>query len=586
MHHGTSELTGSSTADGLALAIRLTLLLCTVVVAGAGLLRPLGGDPPGRVRATLGAVGAASAVLALVSVAALDVNVVGGAVHAVLSVAVVVTLTRPRVTVGPSGALLVLLVVETGAGRSGLDLMLDLVVVTAAATWFGVVVAMASGTWLGRTVRPGGLMTSLGVVLAVAGALALVWSGLGPDRRLLTTGIGVVSLAAVVLPVAATVLVVAARRWSGPRGATGLAAAGVAVAFVAWTAAPALGRPAELPVPGVPVLASATVGGADVPVLISPHRPGTNLVHLPASAGDDVTVGVDGDGFVPAGGRRGAPGRWAEVQLPEGRSEIVVRAGGDEAGIDVDTGSGAGSGPPGATGADGPECATAALGGLVGGARDVLRRCPAEALSDRDERSLRSLVGHLAQREVPAVALAADDSPRSRLAARVVRLEAQRHGLPVRTGPVRDAALIVVSGWTDAHTTVQRTAQDQTRGPTYLYGVHLAPWLLTSPVVNSLATTSLALDMDPRGPNAVEFVVALGGRFGGQRPTLDGYRRWLAAQGRSDAEQNRIYASAQVTAMPMGAGEPHAPGMSGIGDGAGNWIEGAAVVPVTGPLRP
>src|SRR5690606_40120424 len=61
----------------------------------------------------------------------------------------------------------------------------------------------------------------------------LVWSGLGPDRRLLTTGIGVVSLAAVVLPVAATVLVVAARRWSGPRGATGLAAAGVAVAFVA-----------------------------------------------------------------------------------------------------------------------------------------------------------------------------------------------------------------------------------------------------------------------------------------------------------------------------------------------------------------
>ncbi|WP_255375301.1 hypothetical protein [Saccharomonospora sp. CUA-673] len=526
MDHGTHTLTGSSAVDGLTLAIRLALLLATVVVAGAGLLRPLGGALTRRARIVVGGAGAVSAVLALVSVVALDVNVVGGVLHAVLSVAVVATAAHARVCVWPSGALLVLLVVETAAGRSGLELMLDLVVVTAAATWFGVVVAVSTGTWRGETVRPGGLMTALGVVLTVAGVVALALSGLGPDRRLVTTGLGVAVSAAVVLPVAATVLVVAARRERGFRPGNRFAAIGVAAAFVAWTATPAMAEPQELPIPGVPVLAEAGIAGGSTPVLISPNRPGTNLVHLPASAGDEISVGVEGaDGgrFVPAGGRRGAPGTWAEVELPEGRSQVVLRSGNERTGgveetaVEVDTGTDR-TAPAGSSGVDGPECATAALGGRISGARDVLRSCPSQELTDRDERAVRALVGYLADREVPALVLADDASPRSAQAAAAVRDEAREVGLPVRDEPAEEAALVVLSGWSEAQTRVRQAAQEQADGPTYLYGVHLAPWLLTTPVVTGLTSSSLPLDFDPRGANAVEHVVELAGASVGRNP--------------------------------------------------------------------
>src|SRR5690606_41321578 len=68
----------------------------------------------------------------------------------------------------------------------------------------------------------------------------------------------------------------------------------VAAALLAWTALVAVPKPPDLPVPGVPLLASVDLNELEVPVLVSPQRPGPNLVHLPDIGGPQVTVTAGG----------------------------------------------------------------------------------------------------------------------------------------------------------------------------------------------------------------------------------------------------------------------------------------------------
>ncbi|NIH77953.1 hypothetical protein [Amycolatopsis viridis] len=551
MDHGSHPVTGSAGLDLAALIVRLVLLPATAFVAGIGLLRPQVETLPRRLGQVTAALGALSAVLAVVSAAAFDVNVVGAVVHALLVLAVpVLTTRRPPAGRWAAIGLLVLLILETALGRSGVEFAVDTVYVAGTAVWFGLAALALARV---RTPRLGPLSWTLGGGLALAAAVQLVLSGVAFDRRVYETLFGVALLAALVLPIAAT----AARRF---------AVIGVAAAFLAWSAVVALPKPAELPVPGVPLLADA--GGA--PVLVSPQRPGVNLVHLSAPgsvrAGDGTSVEA-----VP---RPGASGYWAEVELPAGRSELVV---GDRV-VEVDTGTSAGV--PTAAGPDGPECATTALGGLVAGRKDVLTSCPADELSEEDADALRKLVGFLADRKTQSITVVDDTTPRGTAAGRVVREAAAADRIAVRP---EGAALVVVSGWARAAAALDGAAAAQREQPAYPFGLYVAPWLLTGPLVNSVASSTVPLRFDPRERAAVSYAVALDNAFPGEAATVTGFRQWLGPE-QPAAPRVQLFASAQVNAMPMLPGQPHAPGMDSPGAGPGFFVPQGTVVPVSFPL--
>lgn len=551
-HHGSPTVTGSAGLDLAALIVRLLLLPTTAFVAGIGLLRPLVDALPRPLWQVTAALGGASAVLAVVSAIAFDVNLVGALVHAVLAIAVpVLTRLRPAIGRWLAVALLVLLILETALGRSGIEFAIDTVYVAGTVVWFGLSALALARTEAPRTAP---LSWTLGGVLTLAAALQLLLSGVAFDRRLYETLFGIALLAAFVLPLVTSVL------WRRA------AIAGVAASLVAWSAFAAVPEPADLPVPGVPLLADA--GGS--PVLVSPQRPGRNLVHLPEPGAVRV-----GDGpVVQAVARPGASGAWAEVELPEGRSELTV---GDRT-IDVDAGHD--PGPASAAGPDGPECASTALGGLIAGRADVLRDCPADRLSEEDAEALRKLVGYLATREAGSVTIVGDESPRGAAAAQVVRDAAAAEHIEVRPD---GAALVVAAGWTGAAAALKGAAAEQAERPAYPYGLYVAPWLLTGPLVNSVASSMVPLRFDPREQAAVSYAVALDDAFPGEAPTVTGFQQWLGPE-QPAPPRVQVYASAQVNVMPMNPDEPHAPGMDVVGEGPGHFVPSGTVVAISFPL--
>ncbi|MFE0027782.1 hypothetical protein [Amycolatopsis sp. NPDC059021] len=585
MDHHVVPATGSSGVDIAALLLRLVLLLSTAFLAGTGVLRPLVDKVPRRLLIVVGLLGGVSAVSAVVSAFVVDLNVFALAVHVVLAATIPVLIRWPSAGRWASIALIVLVVLETSLGRSGVDFAVDTVYVVGTALWFGVTVLSAgvpADRWRSTTFRLGPLALTIGGLLAVAGAVQLVQSGLGFDRRLYESLFGVALLAIVLVPIVVAVLagILLGDKDSGRVYRFG--AAGVAVGFLAWSALAAIPQPPALPVPGVPLLADAVAGGARIPVLLSPQRPGRNLVHFPASAGDDLSAGVPGGLITKAVARPGAEGSWAEVELPPGRSELVVTKGTAETKVDVDAGDAAG---PSIADADAPECASAALGGVIAGRRDVLASCPADALSSEDSGSLVKLVEFLAGRKPAAITLVGDASPRGVAAAKLVRDTAARTGLAVREDPGADTALVVVSGWAGGYTAMSRAAESQRLKPTHQYGLYLAPWLLNGPIVNAVASSSLPLRFDPRDQLAVGYAVAVGNSFGGESPTLGGFRSWLGDQWRSANGDVQIFAAAQVNAMPMYPNEPHAIGMVMNRDYAGQWVPDGTIVPISAVLR-
>ncbi|EOD64019.1 hypothetical protein H480_33990, partial [Amycolatopsis vancoresmycina DSM 44592] len=213
--------------DVLALGLRLALLLVTAFLAGGGLLRPLG-ELTRKRKLTLFGLGGLSALLAVASAFAVDLNAVALAGHVVLAVAVPLLLRWPRGGRWASVALLALVVLETSLGGTGVGFALDSVFAAGAAVWFGFALFGPVAT---AAVRPGPLAITLGGLFVVAGATRFGLSGLGFDRRLGTTVSGVVVVAVVVLPLVVGGLAVVLRARAYRFGA-----AGVALAFVAWSA--------------------------------------------------------------------------------------------------------------------------------------------------------------------------------------------------------------------------------------------------------------------------------------------------------------------------------------------------------------
>ncbi|MQA17293.1 MAG: hypothetical protein GEV09_25160 [Pseudonocardiaceae bacterium] len=337
------------------------------------------------------------------------------------------------------------------------------------------------------------------------------------------------------------------------------------------------------PKPGVPLLAHVRDG---TPLLVIPMRPGKNLVHFPASAGEDLSVTAENGRRVRATARPGAEGTWAGVDLPAGRSDLTVERGGSVSTVPVSTGS---EPPlPGAVGDDGPECASAALGGLVAGSRARLSRSPSDALAPADATALRRLVGHIASRGAPGITVAADGSQRAQQAAQVVRDSAAQANIPTSSAPEPSSALVIVAGWSRSAQLLGDVAAKQATQPMHTAGVYLAPWLQYSPVVTKSPISYVPLGFNPSDERSLAYPAALANAFGGEMPSTSGFDQWRTTRHETSQESLVLYASAQVRAMQMMHFSDDMPGMS-MGGGhrhrhRGYWVSNGTCVPVSGPL--
>lgn len=539
-------------------ALRLVLLTALAVVAGTGLVRVLAGAP-GRAERVVAGVAALVAVSAAVAA-----------------------------------------VTRSGAGLTGWTLFLLLFTVAVPALLVGPRPVLA--------VLPAAAVTALLVLqLAGAGPFSLTdVHGTGFGRAALVTVVAPAAVAALLL--AETLLIRrAANRVRADevrdRVRTPAALAAV-VAVGAASLLAALPAPAPAAVPGQALLRSVDLGTGPLTLGVSPMRPGPNLVQLTGAGvtvtGPDATMPAGhgdtgapagyavrtGDRDVPFTARSGAPGGWALVDLPEGTTSITLTAGGLARAVPVDVGTDR-TAPAGASGADGPECLSAAVGRILAGGDPAPGPCPSEGLDPADALALRGTVRALASQGAPGLAIAGDVSPRSRAAADVVRTAAGAAGLPVRPAPGPDDALVVVSGWQHAATTVRDTARAAQTTPTALGGTYLAPWLLTGGVLGQSPGTLLPLDFGPQEQVPQRYVRTLAAVAPGSAPSLSGLRTWAATTGEAYTDPAPALYGAAPVSVPMTAADD-----DGGHHGAPNeaaWFPGGAIVRIgsalTGPGR-
>jgi hypothetical protein len=284
---------------------------------------------------------------------------------------------------------------------------------------------------------------------------------------------------------------------------------------------------------------------------------------------------------VPLTARPGAAGLWAVVDIPAGATRLVVTQGGGTAGdaateagvVPVDVGTA--DIVPGTqrtlAGPDGPECASAALGALVGG-RATPSTCPADGLAPSDARALSDSVEFLAGRGITALNLVADDSARGRAAADLVRAEAARHRLAVAGTPTAGDTLLVVSGWVGAKQALDASTR---RGGQAGGGVLLAPWLLTGPVVTAASSEVLPLSFNPQETTPRRYGAFVAAVFPGEGPSASGYLAWRG--GRDGLEARPTFYGAAPVDVPMGMPMP-------LGGGPSDWYPSGTVVPINPPL--
>ncbi|WP_153040189.1 hypothetical protein [Actinoplanes sp. TFC3] len=364
----------------------------------------------------------------------------------------------------------------------------------------------------------------------------------------------VVTLGVALAAVAAAVLV---RRPATPAAAI-LAAVVVIVGML-------VNRPAatRLPEPAAtPVLRHLTSLPGAPAVLVVPGRPGVNVVHL-LTAG--AQAGTRADALIATAARPGAGAGWAEVRLVPGRNRIWLRAAGVLTSIDLDAGEAA---PAATVAADLPECAATVAGGLIAGRSVPWRGCPDEQLAPADVRALNATVDFLAGRDVPAIALASDTSPRGVQAAAAVRARARAAGVRI-TGPGDSRVpYLLTSGWSTADGILRRVAADVLPAQ----GVYLAPWLLSAELLDVPAGQVTGLDFDPGSPAAHAYLTALHEVFPEDPACTGGYRSFAGAEA-ADPTPVRLFASSRLVM----------PGMDGHG-GTQRWLPDGAVTAVTGPL--
>ncbi|MER5280273.1 hypothetical protein ABT025_31680 [Streptomyces sp. NPDC002809] len=356
------------------------------------------------------------------------------------------------------------------------------------------------------------------------------------------------------------------RRRSTVIGVTAAVVAGVVLLGMTVTGKD--GREQAATTPGVPLVQQVELSGKRVPVVVVPNRPGFNLVGIGEA---QASAGLSPGALTAGTLRPGSSRSWVGVELPEGATTLYVSAGARNGSLEVDTGSRAGGPAAALRGADGPECAGAAVGAVLAGRDEPLEACPADRLTAQDASALRAIVHFLAERGEPAIALVEDGSARSRSAAAQVRAAAARKKMKV-TAPGRTRRpVVIVSGWTGAET-VLRAVGD---AATVARGTYLAPWLLSPDLLTSSAGQVVALRYAPRdaAPNA--YLAALSRRLPGELPSAAGYEAWAAERGEEPGALVRLFAASEV----------NVPGMPAHEHKGAEWLPGGMIIPVSAPLR-
>lgn len=606
-------------------ALRLVLLTALAVVAGSGLVRVLA-DAPGRAERVVAGVAALVAVSAAVAaVTRSGAGISGWTLLLLLATVAVPALLagpRPVLAVAPALVVIGLLAIQLAGTPSAPWFALDAGYAVAGALAVGAALHLATATDPApRAARVRIVGIAAGAVGVVLAAVRVALAGPFSLTDLHGTGYGRAVLVTVLAPAAVAALL-AVQAWVTRRATAGTRSDAVRAAelrdrlrtpvvLAALAAVGAATLPAALPAPapgatpGRALLRSVDLGAGLLTLAVSPMRPGPNLVQLtgggvevtgpdarmPAGHGDPgapagYAVRV-GDRVVPFTARTEVRGGWALVDLPAGTSSITLTAGGLTRSVPVDVGTER-TAPAGATGPDAPECLSATVGRIVAGGDATVGNCPSEALDPADAGALRGIVRALGGQGAPGLAIAGDASPRSRAAADVVRAEAAAAGLPVRPAAGPQDALLVVSGWQLAATTVRDTARAALTTPTALGGTYLAPWLLTGGVLGQSPGTLLPLDFGPQESAPQRYVRLLAAVAPGSAPSLSGLRAWAATSGETYADPApSLYAAAPVD-VPMTADTDG--GHHGSPNEAA-WFPGGAVVRIgsaldTGPGTP
>lgn len=534
-----------------------------------------------------------------------------------LAVPLLIAGRRSVLPVGVAGlALTALLGVESAAGRAGPPLVLDVVYAVVGAILLGTsvfgVAVLPGRARTGEVTSIGGRLTRLavvsGVVVGVAGIAQLLITGPRTSFDLLHTGYGLAALAQAALPVLVTAIWLVATGPKGrPRAAelSRLAAGGLTLALLAAALVTTFPRPLAAPEPGQPLLRPVNLGLRHLAVLVLPMRPGPNLVHIgdagggqeipahghgatppvPAAAPGVITVSAGSGRGVPVADRAGAPGSWAVLELPVGTDRLEISGDGITATVPVNLGTT----PPdpavrsALTGPDGPECASAALGGLLAGADPSSSltwapplACPSQSLTAADGSSLRDTVTFLAGRGIRALDVISDDSPRSRAAADLVRTEAAQRHLPISATPAEGDTLLVVSGWARAKDALGKATDAATGVPNG--GIVLAPWLLTGGVLGSASSEVLALTFNPQNLDPRQYASTVSAVFPGESPSSAGYLSWAAQQRTPLDSRSTFYGSAPVN-VPMGMDDE-----MDMGGEPSDWYPGGTVVPISPTL--
>jgi hypothetical protein len=242
----------------------------------------------------------------------------------------------------------------------------------------------------------------------------------------------------------------------------------------------------------------------------------------------------------------------------------------------VDTGTGVGG--PDLRGPDGPECASAALGLALSQSAARLTACPAARLDSADAAALHGIVRFIANREIRAISVVADASPRGRAARALIAADAASYGMTVGE-PASSRPMVIVSGWSPALAAVRDVAS----GRSMAQGTYLAPWLFNTAILGPPAGQLIPLRFDPAATPALGYLTALSTWFPDEAPSSDGYLAWSGASGGT----LRLYAAAEISGANMGG----MPGMPGSGDqmtmpgtlaiGENGWLPDGSIIPVT-----
>ena len=600
--------------------IRVVQIIGTWVVAGLALARLLAAQPARGVR--IAAWAAAIAVAVASEVAAYRGQTATALVltQLVLSIAVPVLLSRTRLVAIAGVGLIGVLALELGRGQAALPFVLFVLYALSGAVLVGASVYGVSANPRRTPADDAGSLSRLtraalasGVLGTAAGVSLLLAVGPRTATDLFGAGYGLALLTVAVVPLLVTLTWYTTTRPAGQARAgelNRLAVGGLVLSFAAASVLAVLPLPPAGPHPGQPLLRPLALGFRHLAVLVTPMRPGPNLVHIgdaddasglptghhapvaPVLRGT-VTVNVGDDARqVPVTARDGASGGWAVIDIPADTESLTVTADGVPGSVPIAVGSAPTQGADAhmqqtLIGADGPECVSAALGALAAGAGVDGRPpvpgssgtdCPSEELTSADAATLADFVVFLKGTGVTGLTVVADDSPRSKAADALVRTEAARRGLPVSATPAPNDGLMVLTGWTPAADTVRRANAKGPDAPPSAQGIFLAPWLLTPPVMTLSESSVLGLQFNPQDIQALGYSSTLVGVFPKETPSAAGYRAWTQQLGIPVDPRASFYSGAPIS-VPMG------PENQEHSSNPAAWFPSGAIIQVSPPVN-